>query len=1569
MTGSTEFMLHSDDAFVDQKMLCVCDAGTGCEVLNGLKAENLKVRYDQNGEMLELTFADVEKVWDEKTHACVFATATPTVSAMADSVVTGAIWYESGEHKSGEFAFAFTLTGEPATKSAARPSTSGGLQVKSGSDSAHSKNGSAGYVMGQSPGAAQLTGIVTQRAPQFKSLPAYTETISDTTDYANYGGSNWEVEPMTVEATIGPREKYTVALATSYWANADTSGYGAEPTQLVATFTSGDGMLDFYVTIGAGPIWGGAECEMLTIVPTDAAYTLTADTTVTGTIDIYWRGYCHMPFSVTIDVEEQVAKEPKTEVICDSTAACGDDWSWTGDGDKIASLPAGEITADEIFVAAVCTPYWTDNHYTTEATETTVTFTSGAGLVTIALRNRQESVIWGGADCVFAEITPTETAEEIKEDTVVSGTFQMFYAPWGAYCEVPFEIVLKADVQNVEPDLPEYTETVSDSTDYANFGGSSWEVEPMTVETTIGPREKFSVALATSYWANPEASGYGAEPTKLNATFANGEGLLDFYVTIAAGPIWGGAECEMLTIVPTDAAYALTADTTITGTIEIYWRGWVQMPFSVTIDVPIEEGGETPEEPVAKTEVISDSTDACGDDWSWSGDGDKIAALPTGEITVEQIFVAAVCTPYWTDNYYTTEATPTTVTFTSGEGLVTIALRNRQESVIWGGADCVFAEVTPTAAGEAITEATTVSGTFQMFYAPWGAYCEVPFEIVLEPVGSEGGEGGETPEEPVARTEVISDSTDACGDDWSWSGEGDKIATLPYGEISVEETYVAAICSPYWTDNKYGTATAVNVTFTSGEGLVSIALHNRQESVIWGGAECVFAEITPTEAAANISRDMKVSGTFQMFYASWGSYCEVPFEILLKPAAGVETIDWTVADAWYQRAEEIISFADPKPLTHSFKIKDKTDGIKTLLHSSYHFTLCNCGDEDCDLTENVTNLKVRLDQGKDMVTFQFEKIYYSDWGQDCTFMTITPTDAAKQAVRNGDITLTGAFYYEGGEHRSGDYVFNFTFTNGNLAPGEKEQRYLFDMPDQVNEAINSVIGGMSPELLHWVIEEDGIYRGLFMRTTMRPFVPCTTCGMNCSEISNAGAANLKVKVTKNSHLADFSVEIAQYDGAAWGDCFYVTLTPTDAAVGVAPGTTIEGEFYLEVNGHKTSGFPFRYSFSVEEALPDKPEEIGTMADQVDAVLNILRTGGELKPIFAALQHDKSYRGLLMRQPMLPFVPCEIDDVYCQYTPNFTADNLKVKVNTNADLATFSVELAQYHGSAWGPCFYLNIRLTEAAKNAPKGTAITGEIYFEGDGHKTKAIPFAFFVEEVDGSKLTSTTVEAANNSELKKIEGMVDLVDAYVRETVEGKTPAPVSVVVDPNYEYVGMVMTKGLIPYVLCEKDGDKCAENANLGAEHMQVNFAENGNLIKDVRFEMANYDGWGDCVYMFVSFTDEAKQADPMTAIRGTLSFQKDGHKTKDIQLDMYLFDMPEDLKPQDAPEEQPTEDVQQPTQEQQDQPGSNVGTNDPIDTVDDNGGDNLVLILVLCAAGLVLALALIVLLILVKKKNQK
>ena len=163
--------------------------------------------------------------------------------------------------------------------------------------------------------------------------------------------------------------------------------------------------------------------------------------------------------TVAIAAEESQSSSTKTELISSSTQACEDSWTWTGTGDKIATLPYGEIHADQIFVAAVCSPYWTDYRYSADPTQTEVSFTAGEGLVTIALRVRKESGVWGGSECVYAEITPTTAASRLAIEKTVSGTFKMFYAAWGQYCNVPFEITLKPgssqnDSPTVEPADP-----------------------------------------------------------------------------------------------------------------------------------------------------------------------------------------------------------------------------------------------------------------------------------------------------------------------------------------------------------------------------------------------------------------------------------------------------------------------------------------------------------------------------------------------------------------------------------------------------------------------------------------------------------------------------------------------------------------------------------------------------------------------------------------------------------------------------------------------------------------------------------------------------------------------------------------------------------------------------------------------------------------------------------------------------------------------------------------------------------------------------------------------------------
>lgn len=1461
---------------------------------------------------------------------------------------------------------------------------------------------------------------------QVVDLPAYKKTVSTSTDYANYGGDQWNVAPKQIKLDIGTRETYSMALAGAYWANTENTGYCEEPTRLPVTFHTGEGLLEAYVTLEAGPIWGGAQCEMLKIVPTAAAYELTEATVVTGEIDIYWRGYTRIPFSIGL-------------------------------------VPAGEENPDHGSV------------------------------------------------------------------------------------------------------LPPYTETVSTSTDYATFGGSDWNVEPKTVEATIGPREKYTLALATSYWANPSVSGYSAEPTPLTATFESGDGLLEFSVRIGAGPIWGGAECELLTITPTDAAYALTEDTVVTGTIDIYWRGPVQMPFEITIKAP----GSAADEPVgmeftstdfywvdkpyedaiytfeamiympeditqragmllgtssdAKPAVIYEiaeygipridvhledgttiyysfnHTNLPANRWSHIAfvrdeaagkihcyvDGqvkeslniaanDTVAARPKlahrfgtfhytsmdlnfkGKIasmalysdarTAEEIAAdiqtpasdgliahyeladyatgqadyivdltgngydihAAWLTeapriddysysfavvgdtqvitadhPEYTEKIYDwilANAESKNTKFVLGLGDITnddtdaewtVALENirkmdgvlpyslirgnhdgeaqfdkyisydaytkniggsfdgsmrntwqelkvgdisylimaldfcpSDEVLAWAGdvvakhpdhsvivtthaylqqdasfvsdmqfggfntgeqmwekfvskhenivlvisghepSDAVVVRQDEGAGGNVVTQMlvdpqgvdlyTTPTGMVTMLYfSEDGKHVQVEtystieekwyllanqfdfrLDTITKPAPDDDEQPGGEGERPGSvKTEVISSSTECAGDDWNWTGDNDKIATLPYGEIKVTQKYVAAVCTNYWTNNTYtSTAKPTAVTFTEGEGLVTIDLRLRKEEVIWFGAECVFAEITPTEAAEAITEDTIVSGTFQMHYAPWGKACEVPFKILLKP-----------------------------------------------------------------------------DDGDNRPTVPFK-----------------------------------------------------------------------DMSNQASEAVMQMISGAeSIPYVHEVISADKIYRGLFLRKEMLNYIPCVTDGIKCPTVLGYTAKDLKIKVTKNADLAEFSVEIARYDGDAWGDCFYVTLKPTAKAKTVDPKTYVGGVFYFEKNGHKTREIPFRFFFEEAGSVPQftKYVMLEEMTDQAYNAFTTVRVGGNMTPVHATLQYGEDYRGRLMREAMLPYISCEKENTYCYMLKQYGNEDLVIDVQTNAHLIKLRTELAAHDGPAWGNCFYLYATLTEAAKDVAPGTAITGEIYFQRDGHKTRAIPFVFSVKEENTVLTEPYEYPWTADMEMILMGDFAEQVNDYIIATRNGTRLEPVTFVFQPGFKYVGNVMTTAMIPFVLCETDGIYCPETPNFSVDNLVANFTQNGDLIKDIRFEVADYMGWGvDCIYMFVTFNEKAMQAERGTLIDCLLSFQCNGHKTQDIALKMYLFENPDRDKEDggtrvvEDEEEAPTV----PTPEQQ----------KPQPVAQDN---SLVLILALAVAALLLILILLILLLLLKKKR--
>lgn len=513
------------DEAVLSSLCCCCADGAECNELSELSAENAEIRLDSNAEMLKASFYDGEEG--------IYAKLTPTEYASVGKEVAGALWLQKGEHRTQEIRFTVEFTGQWGT-------------IK-------------------------------------KDLPDYTLTRSDSLAYAN-NVPGWNSTPQKLEISVHSREQFEIALCTDYWANVETSGYNENLRLLSVDFTNGEGLLDFYVHIGSAVIWGGASCELLTVVPTDAAYEITQPTTVTGTVSLYWTGWTTMEFSVTI-----------------------------------------------------------------------------------------------------------------------------------------------------LPQLPNMAESKSEQTAIAS-AASGWNLTPPKLEEALSVREKRIVTLCTSFWANTEASGYNAELRLLSNTVTEGEDLLDFYVSIGEGTIWGGTEAELLTIVPKDAAFSITEPVTVSGKLGIYWTNWTELPYSITL-TPYES--TEPAQKLVYAEVLNSDTSCCNDDWIWTGTGDRIATLPSGQIYADQTYVAPVASEYWTfwdeeQHNYSASSTLTSATVATGRDLVTVSLRVRSEDTVWGGSECVFAEITPTEKARSITEDTVVSGTFHMYYRPWYSLCTVPFTVTLK---------------------------------------------------------------------------------------------------------------------------------------------------------------------------------------------------------------------------------------------------------------------------------------------------------------------------------------------------------------------------------------------------------------------------------------------------------------------------------------------------------------------------------------------------------------------------------------------------------------------------------------------------------------------------------------------------------------------------------------------------------------------------------------------------------------------------------------------------------------------
>lgn len=349
----TKFLLHNDYTF-NFDGTCrgiICDlCGNACEALYPMSAENVRVEYTQNGDMVAMRFEQTQIAGFQ----CVIATIGATPKAVSGSVVKGNFYHEVDDgthvHTSQKIPFAFTLTGT--------------------------------------------------------ALPAYTKTYSDSLEYASI--ANWNVTPpSTITATVGAREKFVFSLATDYWANSSWTGINGNPTYLSPSFTSGEGLLAIDVSIGAGGIWGGASCELLTFTPTDAAYNITEPTVCSGTVDCYWCGETTIPFSITIN-------PPANPISDDPTIA--NNFGSAVTIEKTISPSVG-------YTVALCAAndYWGNMSVYTEGTAVKP-YNSNDGLIDVTLTN-MSGPLWGGAACIYADLQPNAGTALLTETTTTTGYF------------------------------------------------------------------------------------------------------------------------------------------------------------------------------------------------------------------------------------------------------------------------------------------------------------------------------------------------------------------------------------------------------------------------------------------------------------------------------------------------------------------------------------------------------------------------------------------------------------------------------------------------------------------------------------------------------------------------------------------------------------------------------------------------------------------------------------------------------------------------------------------------------------------------------------------------------------------------------------------------------------------------------------------------------------------------------------------------------------------------------------------------------------------------------------------
>lgn len=325
----------------------------------------------------------------------------------------------------------------------------------------------------------------------------------------------------------------------------------------------------------------------------------------------------------------------------------------------------------------------------------------------------------------------------------------------------------------------------------------------------------------------------------------------------------------------------------------------------------------------------------------------------------------------------------------------------------------------------------------------------------------------------------------------------------------------------------------------------------------------------------------------------------------------------------------------------------------------------------------------------------------------------------------------------------------------------------FEVAPRLAESMSSYVAainnGQDYEPLSGSYDVNQRYRAMLNTKSLIPYMLCQNDGYECPVVANFDSTNLKVSYTQNGDMLNMTFETADYDG--WGPCVYIYITPTEAAKNAEPNSVVKGAFYYEgvVEGvtHCTHNFEFEFTLTGQTPPPSSsepsssepsssepssvpstsepssstlepagPEIIENLAENTDAIINALIAGDNPGKLTGVFNPNKVYRGLLMREAMIPYVPCELDGNDCN--ADFDIDDLKVSFTQNGDLMDMEFEMAQYDGAAWGQCVYLYVSATEKGKQITEPAMVKGTIYYEKDGHRTKAIAFEYALSK-DGS--------------------------------------------------------------------------------------------------------------------------------------------------------------------------------------------------------------------------------------------